>query len=88
MELVKVVIQSLEDAKNGKPIVEGSTVEKTEECKSLTVGILEGGTKSGKTSLMFCLRMEDGSVKIAQMTANHFEMLHGSLRGAIQRFGK
>lgn len=77
----------MEDAKAGKPIVDGITMDQVKETKDLTVGILENGTTSGNISFMFCLKNSDGTVSMAQMTANQFEMLHGAYMGARARFG-
>lgn len=86
MVAVKTVVQSLEDAKAGKPIVEGLTLEKIKETHDLTIGILEAGMTSGRTSLMFCLKMPDDTYSIAQMSAAQFEMVIAAVRGATQRF--
>jgi hypothetical protein len=86
MRAVKVVIQSLDDVKNGKPIVEGMTPENIEETHNLTVGVLESGMESGKTSLMFVLQMGDGTFKVAEMSAGQFEMLTSVVKGAVMRF--
>lgn len=90
MNLVKVVINSLEDAANGKGIREdiASDLSNLKETEDITIGILENGTHSGQTTLMFCLKNNDGTVSMAQCTANQFEMLIGAFRGAVQRFGK
>ncbi len=87
MVAVKLVIQSVEDAKNGKPLLEGVTQENLHECEEFSIGILEKGTIGGQTTLMFICKDGDKAV-VGQMTANQFEMLIGAVRGAIQRFGK
>lgn len=84
MVATKVVIQSLEDAANGMPIVKGVVPA---YCEKFTVGILEGGTQGGQTSLMFICQDGDKAV-CGQMTANQFEMLIGAFRGAVEKFGK
>lgn len=87
MEVTKIIIQSLEDAKNGRKLVEGVERGNFTETKNFSVAILEAGTVGGQTSLMFICK--DGDKAMAgQMTANQFEMLIGAFRGAIQRFGK
>lgn len=88
MEAVKVVIQSLEDARNGKALVEGLTAENSVQYKDFTVGILEGGTMSGQTTLCFVLKGEDGQHHWGEMTAKHFEALHGIFQAAQARFKK
>jgi len=87
MVATSIIIQSLEDARNGKPLIEGVIQENIHECRKFSVGILEGGTVGGQTTLMFICQDGDKAV-IGQMTANQFEMLIGAVRGAIQRFGK
>lgn len=87
MEL-KIRIQSLEDAKNGIPIIENLDPKDVTEVQDLTVGILEGGTVSGATSLMFVLKTTDGKSVMAQITAKQFDGLMGAFLGAIERFGK
>lgn len=84
---IKITIQSVEDAKAGKAIVPGLDMAKTEECQ-MEIGILEKGTVNGQTTLMFICTGEDGLTKCGQMTANQFEMLIATFRGAVQRFGK
>ncbi len=87
MEKVTLVIQSKQDYREGKPLVRDKKLKDLEKCENLTIGILEGGTVSGQTTLMFCLEMKDGSVKVGEITNNHFEMLIGAVRGAVERFG-
>lgn len=87
MPMTKIVIQSIEDAKNGTKLVEGVTRENIHECEEFSVGILEKGTQGGQTSIMFICRDGDKAT-IGQMTANQFDMLIGAFRGAVQRFGK
>lgn len=85
MIATKVVIQSLEDAKMGKSLVDGVTSENIEKAEELTVAILEGGMESGKTSIMFILR-DGNKAKVGEMSAAQMEMLIGAFKGAIQRF--
>lgn len=87
MVVTKIVIQSIDDAINGKALVKGVSRENLHICEEFSVGILEAGTQGGQTSLMFICRDGDKAV-VGQMTANQFEMLIGAFRGAIQRFGK
>lgn len=84
---VRVVINSLEDAKEGKPIDPEAKLEDITECEELIVGILEGGMESGATSVMLSLRMPDGSVSMAQISAKQFHGIDGALKGAQERFG-
>lgn len=86
MEPLRVVIQSLKEAAKGTPLLENSPpIENYTRC-DLTVGILEGGMQSGKTSLMILLQDGD-KVYYAEMSANHFEALGHAVRGAQERFG-
>jgi hypothetical protein len=84
MNSVKVVINSIEDSEAGKRIIE----EDVKETTDITVGILERGTESGKTTLMFCLKYPDGKISLAQMTGRNFEALHQIYLGAKERFEK
>jgi hypothetical protein len=88
MPMAKIIIQSLEDAANGKNALFQDV--KREDCTEvpMDVAILEKGTVGGQTSLMFAVRSPEGKVFYAQMTANQMEMLIGAFRGAVERFGK
>ncbi len=89
MEAIKIVINSIEDAENGKGIMKEDILpdlSNLKETKDLTIGILEKGTRGGQTTLMFCLKNEDGTISMAQCTGNQFEMLIGAFRGAVERF--
>ena len=88
METVKIVINSVEDAKNGVKIVETATVENIEETKNITFAILEKGMASGRSSLMVILVDKDGKHLTGQFTQGHLEALVGALKGAKQRFGE
>jgi hypothetical protein len=83
---LNVVINTLADARAGIPIVEGCTRENITQADQLTIGILESGMTSGRTSLMFILTMNDGTFKVAECSAAQFEMLIGAVRGAVKRF--
>lgn len=85
MSVLTIKIQSLEDEKAGKLIIEGKS-HKVEEAQHLTIGILEAGMESGRTSISFISHLKDGTHVIAQASAAHFEMLIGAVRGAVQRF--
>lgn len=88
MEVLKIVINSLEDSKNGIPAIKGVTPENVKQTKDITVVILEGGTVSGATSLMFALKHPDGQICVAEITGNHLEGLYQAYKGAKERFGK
>lgn len=88
MTAISVTVQSLEDVKAGKPLVEGIEAANIHEADQFQVAILERGTKGGQTSLMFILEDGHGNANIAQMTGNQFEMLVGAFRGALERFGR
>lgn len=83
-----VKIQSLADAAAGMSIIPGVQPSQVEETSELITAILEGGTQSGQTVLMFLLKYPDGSHKKVQITANQFEMLVGAYVGAQHRFGQ
>lgn len=84
--VVEVRIQSLEDAKQGRPIHESLTEHNVVRADGFIVGILEAGTTGGKTSLAFIVKHGDKNV-VAECTADQFEMIIGAVRGARERFG-
>lgn len=86
MVKVKVKIQSLKDALAGMVLVDDMELQYSKESKDLTVCILEGGTVNGKTSLMFILKMPNGSYTHTEITAELFNGIAKALEGAEQRF--
>lgn len=50
--------------------------------------VLEGGTDKGNTSVAIITELPDGSIGIIQTTADIFESLAATLRGARQNFGE
>lgn len=89
MEAIKIVVNSLEDANAGKPIVEGvkKDLSNVHQAKNVTFGLLEKGMQSGRTSLMIILENPDGTFSVGQMTQDHLEVLNAAVRGAVGRFG-
>lgn len=61
-------------------------VGKTVEGHLESIGILEGGMQSGKTSLVFNMKLPDGSYVMAQMSAGIAGLVAGAVRGAEERF--
>jgi hypothetical protein len=51
-----------------------------------SVGILEAGMQSGKTSLSFNVKLTNGRYVVAEMSAGMFLQLAGAVRGAVERF--
>lgn len=86
MEVLKIVINSEEDAKAGRGICEGLTKDQIIETKDLTIGILENGTSLGQPVVMFVLRQPDGTAHVAQITANHFVSLVQVYNAAVTKF--
>lgn len=86
MTTLKIVISSLEDAKAGKPIVEGLKKEDIVETNDLTVGILEGGMSSGETSIMFLSKTPDGKTVVSQTSKALLEQVYAAILGAEQRW--
>ena len=86
MTVIKLRIQSLQDAANGIPLFEGINSEAdVHELHELSIGIIEKGTVGGQDVVMFM--MENNGVKsLVQITAKQFEFLTGALAGAQQRF--
>src|SRR4051794_19444012 len=83
MEVVKIVIQSLDDLKSGKPIIDGKPT--MIPLKDITIGILEGGMTSGATSLSIILRDGDKAY-MGEMSIKHLSMLVSAVNGAEARF--
>jgi hypothetical protein len=89
MEKVTVVIQSLEDARSGKPLIKGGTSENTyETTEPITFTFLEGGMQSGATSLGVVMKDKEGNNVFGQLTPGHLKMLNQVLKGVQERFGK
>lgn len=49
-------------------------------------GIIEGGMKSGETSVSIIFRDEDGFVSLTQMSSAQFKVCYSALLGAEERF--
>ncbi len=84
--MIKIVINTIEDAKAGKKIDEETTKENIRETNRMTVGILEKGTQGNRTSVMFILKNPDGTFSIAQCTAKELLAIADCVKGAQQRF--
>lgn len=86
MNVLKIVINSVEDAKAGTPIVDTSTKENMQEGE-MTFAYLEKGMKSGKTSVMVIIKLADGTHAIGECSGDNFEKAHSAFKGAKERFG-
>jgi hypothetical protein len=86
MEKITIKINTMEDALNGKPLIEGKTPEQFTEADNITVGILEKGMASGRSSLMVLFEMPDGSVTFGQITPDQLEGINAAFKGAEERF--
>ena len=84
--MLKIRIQSKQNARDGQPVVEGLKPTDVKPIKDFTVGILEGGTVSGQTTLMFATQDEAGNTFIKEITGREFESLYGIYQSAQQRF--
>lgn len=85
--MVKIIINSISEAKAGVPIVPGTLPENTHQATEFNVGILEKGTEAGRTSVMIVLKNPDGTFTMGQCTAREFEAIAAALKGAKERFG-
>lgn len=83
---VTVKIQSLEDANNGVPLVEGLSIENVVDVDHFTMGILEKGTLGGQTTVMFVAKTPDGKHVVMQATGNEFNAMHQVFKAADERF--
>jgi len=88
MTTLNIVIQSLEDAKNGVPILKNSPPA-TEyiPLEDATLGILEGGMHYGKTSIMILSKDAAGKVYYLETSAELFMLAAAAVQGARERFG-
>jgi hypothetical protein len=87
MEAISIVIQSKKDAEKGPAFPNLSEgVIKIYDLPVQKVSILEGGMKSGKTSLALCSKSEDGTLICFQLSADQLEFIAGAVRGANARF--
>jgi hypothetical protein len=92
MTEVHIVIQSLKDAFQGKPLIKNTKKEDFKRAKNLTIAIQQAGTISGQTTIMFLLEDPDilegqpGRFIYAEITAGLFEGLKGAFAGAEGRF--
>lgn len=86
MQHIPVTIQSKEDDKKGPayPDLVGKAILKP---GNIRVCILEGGMKSGATSVMILVETSAGLVSV-EMSANMLDTINGAVKGAVQRFGK
>ena len=60
------------DADGAFPELEGSQVRKAHAARSIAVAALQGGLKSGGTSIAFVIPLEDGSHVFAETTLKLF----------------
>lgn len=73
MVTLDIVIQSKQDAKEGKSILpKDAAAYLTQE--SAIMGILEGGMQSGKTSVSFCAKDQQGKYLVIELSADLLEM--------------
>lgn len=87
-QVIEVRIQSLKDVEKHQPIFEDiKSFNDFAKGEVVGFGILQGGMEGGGTSVMFKISVEglDKPV-IAEMSANMFRTLNGTLHGAEQRF--
>lgn len=90
MATLKIRIQSLEDAKQGMPVIEGlDSPEQLKQYPFVTAVIMEGGMQSGATSVMFVMQ-RDGEEKAVygEISGKLLEMLYATYKGAQSRWGQ
>lgn len=86
MEQVKIIIQSVNDAKEGKGTIPEMTLANSQLVSDITFIIIENGTANGQTVLMMALRDEKGNFTVGQITENHLHGIVAAVKGANERF--
>lgn len=81
---MRVIINTLEDAAKGVPMIKTNKPKKLIEGE-MCVGVLEHGTVGGNTSIMFMIE-EENEVHLGQMTLATLEAVLQAARGADFRF--
>lgn len=68
------------------PLFPEYVADPPDEVVITSMGILEGGTESGRTSICLFMVDDNGVVRMAQVSAAMFHAMNGALSGAEQRF--
>lgn len=84
MSVIEIRVQAKKDAAPLFPELKGVPFVANEVVTH--AGVLEGGTQKGKTSV-FLMGRCDGKMVALQLSAVHFELIAGVVRGAQARFG-
>ncbi len=89
MSTIKIKIQSLEDVRKDEPLLEGATTDNVTQLTDVTACILQGGMKSGGTSMMIVLKdPKTGHRYVGEISAENFKGVHSALIGAETRWNK
>lgn len=88
MSHIKIRINSLEDAKNGVPVIENATDDDVVHTEDCTIAVLEAGMQSGASSISIILKTPEGKHLVYQTSVGLFEAVAATVNGAKQRFGK
>ena len=90
MTTLKVLIQSLEDAKNGVPAIPGIThPEQTTSYPCVSAVIMEGGMQSGATSIMLVLQKDPTDrAHLGEISGKLLETLYSAYKGAQARWNQ
>lgn len=94
MNHVAVTIQSIKDLHNGEGgntlikefSAAGGKKEDITVVERLDVTIMEAGTVSGQTTLLFAMKDVNGEISYFELTAHIMTMLASTLLGAEKRF--
>lgn len=86
MTSIKIQIQTLAEAAQGKVLFAELCNRKIVNGTPITFGILEGGMQSGKASVGMHVELEDGSLVFFQLSGDTTLALADALKGANQRF--
>lgn len=91
MAVLKVKIQSIEDAAQGIPAIypDITSPDQVVQHPDVTAVIMEGGMQSGATSIMFVLRGGgDNTPQYGEISGKLLETLYMAYKGAQARWGQ
>ena len=86
MNELQIRIQTLEDAKEERKIFPEIKDKDVKVGSGMSVGIMEGMTKSGKCGVSFVIHHEDGTHSTFLITERNMIILMNIFRGALARF--
>lgn len=93
MRIVRLTIQSLEDAAKGEKGIEYLQQFKRSQIiepktETIHVCVMEGGMQSGKTSVALSFQLDDGTPVFFELSADMMTTIASGVKSAVERFGK